>query len=173
MTFGSTVPPLRQATVHLQPIVMMHLLLLFVLIQFEKLPLGWLLVDSVPVVGASFAWPFLDWLHLGPRLLVPERLHQIIIEIDVDARILLPAPKPLMRAPEEIEMNARQLAPVIYASSVGIIFGNLLKDLFMNAHRFGVGADGSVEFRTKSVNLQGSTIEQAPDAAYIVADVFE
>lgn len=125
----------------------MDLLFPFALIQIEKFPIRWLLVDPVPVIQASFAWPLLDRLHLGPGLLVPEHFHQLVIKLNVDIGILVPAPKALMRASEEIKMKTRQLASIVYTSSIGIIFGDLLEDLLMHAHRFGVGTDGSIEFR--------------------------
>lgn len=143
----------------------MHRLIPFTLIQIEKFPIPWRLVDAVPVISTSFTCPLLNWLHLSPGLLVPEHFRQLIVKLDVDVNIFFPAPKALMRALEEIEMNTRQLAPIIYAPSIGIIFGDLLEDLFMHAHCFGVGADGSIEFRTQSVDLQSGFVEQSPNAA--------
>lgn len=144
---------------------MMDMLFPFALVQIEELPVGWLLVDAVPVVGASFAGPLLDRLHLGPGLFVAEHVRQFLVKVDVDAGILFPAPKALVCAPEQIKMDTRQLTPIIYTPSVGIVVGNLLEDLFMHPHRFGVGADGSVEFGPQSVDLQSGLVEQAPDAA--------
>lgn len=126
---------------------MMDLLFPFALVQIEKFPIRWLLVDPVPVIRASFAWPLLDRLHLGPGLLVPEHFHQFVVQLNVDIGILFPATKALMRPSEEIEMKTRQLAPIVYTSGIGIIFGDLLEDLLMHAHRFGVGTNGGVEFR--------------------------
>lgn len=142
---------------------MMDLLFPFALIQIEELPVGWLLVDTVPVVGASFAGPFLDRLHIGPGLFVAEHFRQFLVKLDVDACILVPAPKALVRVPEQIKMDTRQFTPIIYTPYVGVVVGNLLEDLFMHPHRFGVGADGSVEFGSQSVDLQSGLVEQTPD----------
>lgn len=61
----------------------------------------------------------------------------------------------------------------INLGNIVIIIADVLEDLFVHVHCFGVRAHGGIHLRAERFHFECGWVQWAPDTAEVVADVFE
>lgn len=109
---------------------------------------------------------------LLPALLGAEDVRDLLVQVDIRLRLLLPPPKALVRALQQLHVLYSDLGGLGERQLVALVADGVAEDAFVHEHGFLAAASGGVEGGEEDVHLESRAVQCAPDATQIVADVF-